>query len=305
MTTSKNLKDQLPRLATQPIAWSNDDFRDLGGDTPIEKCLTDMREAGFVGTEKGHKFSSDAAVLGPFLKKFQLSLASAWHSTYILQNPVENELRDWKNHVQFLKQMGSPVAIAAECTGRVYDDGAKKLRGPDAKTNLTATEWDRLTDGLENMARIASNEGLRLAYHYHMGTEIQTAAEIEELLDRTEHVGLVFDTGHATFAGVNPLELLQRHPDRIAHVHLKNIRPQVLAEARKSQWSFESAVRAGVFTVPGDNEGAVDFDTILPTLLETAPTEWWVVEAEQDPKKANPLEYAKKARSYIRAVAGV
>lgn len=301
-TTEKGPKT-LPKLATQPIAWSNDDFKDLGGETTIDKCLTEMREAGFAGTEKGHKFPNTTAELKTLLEKFNLSLASAWHSTYLLENPLEEETNKWLQHVRLLKSVGCQVAIAAECSDRVYDQGKLSLRGPEAKMSLNNSQWEKLTKGLDHLAEAAEKEGLKLAYHYHMGTIVQTQQEVEELMKRTKKIGLVFDTGHAAFAGIDPMALLKKYNDRIFHVHLKNIRPDIVKAARKDKWSFEKAVRAGVFTVPGD--GGLDFETILNYLKTNNNSKWWVVEAEQDPKVANPFEYAQKAREYIRQTVGV
>lgn len=295
--------NSLPRIATQPIAWSNDDFKDLGGETPIDTCLTEMREAGYVGTEKGHKYPNTVGELKALLERFNLNLASAWHSTYILQNDLDTELKNWRAHVQFLKGMGCFSAIAAECTNRVYDNGQLPLRGPNAKSTLSEADWVKLTAGLEKMAEIAEIEGLHLAYHYHMGTVIQTGSEVDELMRRTKKVGLVYDTGHAAFAGIEPMALLEKYNDRIYHVHLKNIRPNIVTEARANNWSFEKAVRAGVFTIPGD--GGTNFEPILRHLKTYNKAKWWVVEAEQDPKLANPFIYAKNARDYIKRTAGI
>lgn len=298
------------KLATQPIAWSNDDFHDLGGDTPLEQCLTEMKAAGFIGTELGHKYPRDKAALKLLLKENDLALASAWHSTYLLTNNIEEEKKSWNEHLDLLQYQGCKVAIAAECTNRIYNQSGVPLRsnqGPDCSNGLSEGEWNRLSTGLETLAALAENRNMKLAYHYHMGTVIQNLDEITTLMSRTSRTGLVLDTGHATFAGADPVWLAQKYADRIFHVHLKNVRWNILEVARSQKWSFEKAVREGVFTVPGDNEPnrGIDFVPILNILKKSNYKDWLVVEAEQDPKKANPFEFAKLARSYLKKEFGL
>ena len=118
-----------------------------------------------------------------------------------------------------------------------------------------------------------------------------------------ELVFLCYDTGHFTFAGEDPLTMLKKYVDRVGHVHLKDMRLDVVEEARRNNWSFLQAVRNGAFTVPGD--GGVDFDPIFQLLAQGGYTGWLLVEAEQDPAKAEPLEYAIKGRKYIKEHTGL
>ena len=141
--------------------------------------------------------------------------------------------------------------------------------------------------------------------HHHMGTGVQTVEEIDRLMDETdpELVFLLFDSGHLSFAGIDPIPVLKKYIKRIKHVHLKDLRLKVYEEVKKQNMSFLDAVRAGVFTVPGD--GDVDFTSIFEVLAENNYEGYVLVEAEQDPAKANPFEYAVKARKYIKEVAGL
>jgi len=160
-----------------------------------------------------------------------------------------------------------------------------------------------MVSGLNRLGERAAEAGLRLCYHHHMGTGVQTRAEIDRLLADTDPatVHLLVDTGHLTWAGGDPLQLVQDHFERIGHVHLKDIRWPVMEEATKRGSSFVDAIEAGVFTVPGD--GDIDFVPILQALSDRGYEGWLVVEAEQDPAKAHPLTYATKARAYLRDVA--
>jgi inosose dehydratase len=298
MLDSKNV-----RIAAQPIIWSNDDFHDLGGHIPLEQCLGEMREAGYVGTELGHKFPKDAAKLKPILARFGLELVSGWHSTYLAEKDFESEKRDFLAHLNFLGEMGSKVVIVAECSGRVYNDGKKKLDWEFRNEPFAPEQLKQIFTGLDEFARIAEDRGMKLVYHHHMGTGIQNLAQIDRLMNATRSVWLLGDTGHLAFAGENPELVFRKYLGRIGHVHLKNIRPDVVARARQEKMSFERAVRDGVFTVPGDR--GIDYKPIFEMLSQNGYSGWMVVEAEQDPEKANPFGHARMARAYIRQTAGV
>ena len=291
------------RIGAQPIIWSNDDFLDLGADIPLERCLREMQEACYAGTELGHKFPARPKDLKAVLQKHGLALVSGWHSTYLATRGLEEEKARFKKHLDLLAEMGCSTAIVAECTGRIYDDPQAALWQDPRKDILDRRGWERLWQGLEELSALAAAKGLALAYHHHMGTAVQNLPEIDRLMANTRSVRLLADTGHMAFAGIDPLEVFQKYKDRIAHVHLKNIRPEVAAEARTGNFSFAKAVRRGVFTVPGD--GGMDFVPLFKVLAEISYQGWMVVEAEQDPAQANPLEYARMGREYIRRTAGI
>ena len=286
------------RLGAHPINWSNDDFPDLGGDTSLETCLMETREAGYEGTELGHKFPKDPEKLKPILNRHGLALISGWHSTYLASKNYESEERDFRGHLEFLAAMGCRVVIAAECSGRVYHDPKTPL-----DWTLSNDEWNRVFRGLDSFARIARDRGLKLVYHHHMGTAIQNGNEIDRLMENTRDVSLLGDTGHLALAGEDPLAVFTRYRDRLGHVHLKNVRPAVVDRARAERHTFERAVKDGVFTVPGD--GGIDYVPIFALLERIGYEGWMVVEAEQDPKKANPLQYAMKARKYLKTETGL
>ena len=297
------LKGREIRVGAQPINWSNDDFHDLGGSTPLETCLGEMREAGYVGTELGHKFPKDAKALRPILDRFGLELASGWHSSYLATRELAEERREYLKHLDFLQAMGSKVCVIAECSARVYHDPKLALDWERRAEPFGGAEWRRVFDGLAEFARIAADRGMKLAYHPHMGTVVQTAAELDRLMNSTPGLWIVGDTGHLAFAGEDPLAVLTKYSSRIAHMHLKNVRPEIVARAGKERWTFEKSVREGVFTVPGD--GGIDYQPIFALLKRIDYAGWMIVEAEQDPARANPLEYARKGRAAIRSLAGL
>jgi myo-inosose-2 dehydratase len=293
------------RIAAQPINWINDDFRDLGADCTLERALDEMKEAGFEGTELGHRFPESGAAIRALLQPRGLSLAGAWHSTYLASGPWADDVAAFDKQADRLQSAGASVIILAECTGALHGDGAKPLGKGDQRGQLGPPgqgAWRALCEGLERLAQRAAARGMKTAYHPHMGTVVQTAADVDALMAGTRELGLLLDTGHLAFAGDDPRITLEKHGARVTHVHTKDVRFAVARRARAEGWSFERAVRAGVFTVPGD--GDIDFPAILAELNRNGYAGWIVVEAEQDPQLANPLAYAKMGRATLRRLLG-
>jgi inosose dehydratase len=290
-------------VGAQPINWCNDDFRDLGASITLDQCLSEMRQAGYVGTELGHRFPQDGVEVRRLLEEYGLRLASGWHSTFLASRPYADEEKSFDAHLARLKAAGSRVVIVAECTHAIHSDGSKPLRFASGLELLDESAWTRVYVGLDRLSERAAALGMKVAYHPHMGTVIQDSRDVDRLMEQTKVLSLLLDTGHLAFAGSDPLAVLRAHGKRVAHVHLKNIRPAVVGEVRAKRLSFEAAVRAGAFTVPGD--GGIDYEPIFEHLASLGYSGWWIVEAEQDPAKANPLEYALRGRRYIREIAGV
>lgn len=290
------------RIAAQPINWINDDFRDLGADCTLEAALDDMKEAGFEGTELGHRFPMSGTAIRALLTPRGLSLAGAWHSTYLASKPWVEDEAAFDAHADRLQLAGASVIILAECTGAIHGDGSKALSQGAQQPKVDAVTWRGVCEGLDRLARRAAARGMKTAYHPHMGTMVQTREDVDALMAGTRDLGLLLDTGHLAFSGDDPMITLQKHSARITHVHTKDLRFAVARQARAEGWSFERAVRAGVFTVPGD--GDIDFAALLGELNRSGYAGWVVVEAEQDPKVANPLEYAKKGRATLRRLLG-
>jgi inosose dehydratase len=286
------------KLGIAPIAWTNDDLPELGGEIPFERCISEMAEAGFQGSEVGNKYPRDPAVLKKSLKPLGLQIASAWLSVYFTEDGREDEtLRAFDAHARFLKEMGAKVIVVCEC-GHCIQGKPLPVLGKD-KPVFTQAQWKRLFAGLEEIGKMAGDIGMKIVYHHYMGTGVQTRSEIDKLMEGTDPalVYLLSDTGHITFSGDSALSVIKDYVTRIKHVHLKDIRPSVLKEVKAKGLSFLDAVKAGVFTVPGD--GCIDYKPIFKVLSDNAYEGWFIVEAEQDPVRANPLEYAKKAYKYI------
>ncbi|MGL4858723.1 MAG: myo-inosose-2 dehydratase [Enterobacteriaceae bacterium] len=277
------------QLGINPLTWTNDDMPSLGAETSLETCLSEGREAGFAGFELGNKFPRDAQVLGPILKAHDLQLVSGWYSGELLTRTLEKEKEAIAAHLQLLKALNAKVMVFAEVTGAIHGDMARPV---DQRPRFPAQRWQEFGDKLTQLAEYTLKQGVRIVYHHHMGTVIETEQEIDALMQHTgDAVGLLLDTGHLHFAGGDPLQVAQRWGSRIAHVHCKDIRAEVLADVRNRRTSFLQAVLDGVFTVPGD--GCIDYAALFPLLKQHHYQGWLVVEAEQDPALAHPLTYAR------------
>ena len=274
------------RLGANPIIWSNDDLRELGADITLETCLEQARAVGFEGMELGHKFPREPQLLAAVLERYGLKCVSGWYSAELLEWGAREELRRLRPHLELLEAMGSPVLVFAETSHAVHGDLGRPL---SERPVLTARDWRVLGQRLTEVAAATADAGIRLAYHHHMGTVVQSEADIDMLMAASgPEVGLLLDTGHAAFAGADLQALARRHASRIVHVHAKDVRAEICARAHSGNWSFLRAVLAGVFTVPGD--GAVRFEAVFAELRNYSG--WVVLEAEQDPRVANPLTYA-------------
>ncbi|MFC3884584.1 myo-inosose-2 dehydratase [Bacillus songklensis] len=296
-------KENTIKLGIAPIAWTNDDLPELGGENTFEQCISEMALAGFAGSEVGNKYPRDTAVLKKALSLRNLEIASAWFSSFLTTKPLEETVEAFIQHRDFLHEMGAKVIVVSE-QGRSIQ-GLMDVPLFREKPVFTQEEWNRLAEGLNHLGKLAEEKGMRIVYHHHMGTGVQTTEEIEKLMEMTDPklVSLLFDTGHLVFSGEDPLYILKKYLPRIKHVHLKDVRQEIVDRVKENDLSFLQAVKEGAFTVPGD--GVIKFDEIFTIISNSDYEGWFVVEAEQDPALANPFEYAVKARRYIREKGGL
>ncbi|MGH6923377.1 MAG: myo-inosose-2 dehydratase [Propylenella sp.] len=277
------------RLGIAPIAWSNDDLPELGGDTPLETCLKESREAGFSGTETGGKFPKTPRELKEVLAAHDLKLVSGWYSGRLLEDDLRAEKDRAAQQLETFRENGATVIVYGETAGAVHSLRHVPLA---RRPRLDEAQMRAYGRKVTEFAEHCHEQGVPLAYHHHMGDAVQTESDVDRLMNHTgEAVGLLFDTGHITFAGGNALGMARRHGKRINHVHAKDIRKSVLDTLDFERHSFIDGVIAGVFTVPGD--GMIDFKAVAKLCAEIGYEGWFVVEAEQDPKNANPLKYAR------------
>lgn len=298
MLNEKNIK-----LGIAPIAWTNDDMPELGAENTFEQCISEMALAGFAGSEVGNKYPRNTEVLKKALNLRGLKIASAWFSAFLTTEPFEKTKESFIKHRDFLYEMGAKVIVVSEQGHSIQGIENKRLFRD--KPYFTDEEWLKLSQGLNELGKLAQEKDMYIVYHHHMGTGVQTTEEIDRLLSMTDEklVYLLYDTGHLYFSGEDALDILKRHLPRIKHIHLKDVRKSVAEKVKSAQLSFLKGVREGVFTVPGD--GCINFIDIFKVLSGSNYEGWMIVEAEQDPAIANPLEYALFARKYIKETAGV
>jgi inosose dehydratase len=276
------------RLGINPLTWTIDDLPEVGGETPLEACLAEARAAGFEGVELGCKFPRTPPELRAALAPHGLALVSGWYSTNLLQRDAAAEFEAMRPHRELLAALGCRAVVVAETTRCVHGNRRTRL---SQRPVLAPADWPRFAERLEELGARLEEAGLKLAYHHHMGTVVQTEDEVDRLMDACdESVGLLLDTGHFTFAGGDPARAATRHAERIAHVHCKDVRRFVLERCLNRDSSFLDAVLDGVFTVPGD--GCVDYAAVLAPIARAMYRGWLVVEAEQDPSVAPSAEYA-------------
>lgn len=292
------------KLGIAPIAWTNDDMPDLGKENTFEQCVSEMALAGFTGSEVGNKYPKDPEVLKKALELRGVEICNQWFSSFLITKPFEEVEKEFRAQLAFLKAMGAKVIGASEQNYSVQGQLDTPIFGH--KYEMNDQEWDTFCTGMNKLGKIAKEEyGIALTFHHHMGTVVQSLAEVDRMMENTdpEYVSLLFDTGHFTYCGEDPLEVVKKYVHRIKHVHLKDIRPEVVEQVKKENMSFLAGVRAGAFTIPGD--GCINYDPIFKVLEEAGYEGYMVVEAEQDPAKANPLEYAIRARKFIAEKTGL
>jgi inosose dehydratase len=288
------------RLGANPIGWSNDDLQEIGGDTPLETCLAEAREAGFEGMELGNKFPREAGALKAALAPYGMACVAGWLSIELLKRSAREEFVLAKPHRDLMKAMGTDVFIVAETSNAIHGDRAKPL---SRRPHLPAGAWKDYGAKITELADLLAAEGLKLCYHHHMGTIVQSEADIQAFMANTSPpVNLLLDTGHATWGGADPAALAHRYKTRISHVHCKDVREAKMREAQAGDWSFLDSIlgkgaELGVYTVPGD--GMIDYVSVFKELRGYSG--WVVLEAEQDPKKAPSLPYAKKGVAHLKA----
>ena len=284
------------RIGINPLSWSNDDLPSLGGETPLEVALAEGKTIGYRGFELGNKFPRESTALRGVLSRHGLELVSGWYSGRLAKRSAEEEIAAVGPHLKLLAENDATVMVYGEVEDSIQGAGLPLYKRPRF---FKAQDWQAYADRLTAFARYTLAHGVRLAYHHHMGAYVETPADVDRLMALVgDEVGLLFDTGHITFAGGDAAAVLAKHVERVCHVHCKDVRPEVVRLARNGNWSFLQAVINGAFTVPGD--GAVDFRRVLQVLYDQGYDGWLVVEAEQDPVVAPSYRYAVMGYRHLR-----
>ncbi len=286
------------RIGINPISWSNDDLPSLGGETSLETALSEGAAIGYQGFELGNKFPREHSALRNVLAPYDLSLVSGWYSGRLARRSAAEEIAAVGPHLDLLAKGGAEVMVYGEVADSIQGAPLPLYKRPRF---FRAEQWRDYGARLTEFARHTLSRGVRLAYHHHMGAYCETPEDVDRLMENVgDEVGLLFDSGHMTFAGGDAAAMLRKYVSRVCHVHCKDVRPNVLKLARNRNWSFLESVINGAFTVPGD--GAVDFPALIGILREHGYRGWLVVEAEQDPVVAPAYAYAKKGFDHLASL---
>lgn len=287
------------RWGVSPIAWANDDMPELGGDMTLDQLLTEVRQIGFDGVELGNKFPRAPEALASVMASYGLDVVGGWYSSQLLRRDAKAELQAMSSHLALLKYVGASVFILAETSNAVHGDRSSRL---DDHPRIGTDDWRLFGERLDDVAAYVNDLGFRFAYHHHLGTVVETSDELERFFDATgEHVGLVLDTGHALYGGIDPVEIIRSRPERVNHVHCKDIRSSRHAQFHAQGASFLDGVVGGMFTTPGD--GDYDYSPFIRALAAVDYSGWIVIEAEQDPAVANPREYQQLGLDTLKKLA--
>ena len=283
------------KLGIAPIAWSNDDMPELGGDTPIEQCLEEASLAGFTGIELDGKFPRNPGITNFLLDKYNLKMPGGWYGSLLRYRSVEEEWSAMQDHLNLLKLVNAEVFVFADVSGSIQGNQKRKL---STRPYIENDEFIKYCKKINEISNLLYDEGIPMSYHEHMGTIIQTENDVDRFMDHTnENTFLLYDTGHLLFAQANYERVLKNYIQKINHVHCKDIRKDILENSLKNDLSFRESFLDGVFTVPGD--GCINYEPLFKILHENNYEKWLIIEAEQDPKKANPFEYAKIGYNYL------
>ncbi|OOF59219.1 myo-inosose-2 dehydratase [Rodentibacter myodis] len=298
------MKAENIKLGIAPIGWTNDDLPELGSENSFEQCISEMALAGYVGCEVGNKYPRDIALLKKHLALRHIQICNAWFSTFFVDGKKQQTIDEFIKHRDFLAEMGAKVIGCSEQSRSIQGTTKSVFK---QKPVFNDEDWTLLAEGYNELAKLAAEKGMKVCLHHHMGTGIQTPAEIDRYMEVVnDDVYLLFDSGHLYYSEGSQqamLAVLEKYIHRIIHVHLKDVRDNIVAEVKANDLSFLQGVKKGTFTVPGD--GVIDFKPIFDLLEKYDYKGWMVVEAEQDPAIANPFEYALKGRQYIKQTAGV
>ncbi len=287
---------------TNPVAWANDDDQSLGANIPTEQILREAGQIGFDGIENGHRFPTDPEALKRTLGAHGLTFISGWYSTELLTRPLDDEIASFQPHLAKLKHNGCKVCVTCETSNAIH----RSDRPLSERPALSDPEMRTFGERIESFSEYMAGQGIDLVYHHHMGTIVETPADIDAFMAATgPATKLLFDAGHYYFGanGGDPAPSLARHAGRVRHFHAKNVRPAIMRQVREENLSFLDGVRRGVFTVPGDPEGGVDFPPLLSILAQAGYEGWLVIEAEQDQEVRNPYEYQSLGLSSLREFA--
>jgi len=286
------------RIATAPINWNNEDVPEYRTWTPYPEVLDEIVAAGYRTTEWSSSLPDDPPALTADLRARQLTLLGAFVGMNLRDPDVRSqEAARGLAKARFLKELGGHYLVAADSG----DEGRLAAAGhAEGARSLTAEELRGMAAALDGLGRAVAKMDMELVFHPHVGTYVETPAEIDRLLSSTDPaaVGWCLDTGHQVYGGAELLDLVSARKERVRYVHVKDVDREVLAEARRAGWSFQEALKRFVFSPLGT--GLVPLEEVLELLREAGYDGWLVV--EQDTTDQDPTATARRNREYLEAL---
>ena len=288
------------RIATTPATWMNEDDTQLDAGIAPDQLISDVADIGYEGIEDGRALPQDASALKDALGG-KLDLVAAYHGTNLLSLSVEEERDALEPVVARMKVVGCSTLILREVSNAIFASDVPMSKRP----TLSTEDWDSFGLKLEQLATWLADQGITAVYQPYAGTVVHTPEEVDKLMMETgPSLFLLFDTAQAYVGGGEPTQVLTRHLPRVRHVHLGDVRVRPLTKARMNDQSWKEAVRNGVFTLPGDKDGSVDFRTVMNLLTASNYEGWLTVAAGMDPERANIGEAQRLAFRTISTLAG-
>lgn len=293
------------KVANAPVSWGVMEFELEGERYGYGQVLDEIRATGYDGTELGDWgfMPTDPDELQREIAQRGLELVGAF---------VPVNLRDPQAHEDGAAKAlrtarllaganadAAPLLILSDDNGQ--DERRVKIAGRvRPEDGLSEGAWKVFARGASSIARqVREKTGLRTVFHHHCAGFVEAPREVHELMERTDPavIGLCLDTGHYRYGGGDPLQAIREFDSRIWHVHLKDLSPQVAAEARKQGWDYFKAVERGVFCELGN--GDVDFAGVIRELRRVGYEAWMVVEQDVLPGMGAPMESARRNREYL------
>lgn len=288
-------------IGTAPVNWNNQDVPDYRTRTPYEQMLDEMAAAGYQATEFDDEFPADPEQAKRDLAARGLTPASTFCAVNLRDEAQQaHGIEQAEQRARYVAALGGDVLIIAD-TG---DARRRSLAGRATPADgLDDATWERLTSGLHGLSERCLRHGVRVVFHNHVGTYVETEEELSHLLDLTDpaQVGLCFDVGHMQYAGGEVMRVAGRYGKRIGYVHLKDVDLDVLARCRREQLGFDESLRLGIFTEFG--AGGMDFRRFFAALDSLDYAGWIIV--EQDTTRKTPFESARLNREYLRNTFGL
>jgi inosose dehydratase len=295
-------------VANAPCSWGVLEFESKAASPGYAQVLDEIASSGYAGTELGDWgfMPTDPERLRDELGRRGLAMLGAFVTTRLADSGTRDA--SVKTAIQTARLLaavassGQPVIVLSD---EPPSDPVRALNaGRIAPAQgLNDEQWRTAAETVDRIARSVRDEtGLRTVFHHHCAGYVETPAEIDSLMARTdpEVVGLCLDSGHATYGGGSPLDILERHRSRIWHVHFNDCEPAVRTRAQREQWDYQTALRHGVFCELG--KGSVDFPALLRELQSSGYNGWIVVEQDVLPAMGAPLESATRNRQYLKSI---